>query len=411
MTETLLPAKLYPTTDEAGRVKADEPALNVQFNPETLEITARSKLKEETGAKQDKAPVQVVGSTERSMSVQLIFDQTLTGNDVRNDTSQIVGLMAAGDKVLQGYYTRSADRHKNNVKVPKIVIFEWGNFTFRGVIAEFNETLEYFSPSGVPLRASVKFTMQERDAGFAAQGAANGAGAPAQPPMSLPDAQPLPSHPGVYKAVKENGNEDARNAGGTEIHTGQKPSEGEGRDVGGSVRGSLGNFSESASATSKNGFANAAASLNANNGALSGGFGAGLGAGGGGLGGEIGLPAASIASGQSGFGAGAGLGLDAGVSVGVGFGGGVALGAGAAAGLGTDGGLDVGAFAGLKPPKISAGVSLGSGLGDLQDMADGFGGKGSTGADAGLPTIFGEKAKIAEKKVDLAELLFGEEKA
>ena len=90
------------------------------------------------------------------------------------------------------------------------------------------------------------------------------------------------------------------------------------------------------------------------------------------------------------------------------FGGGVSLGGGVD--LGIDAGLELGAFAGLKAPKLSAGAKLGAGLGDLKDLADSFGG-GADGEGAGLPTIFSEKAKIAEKKIDLAELLFGEDEA
>ena len=77
---------------------------------------------------------------------------------------------------------------------------------------------------------------------------------------------------------------------------------------------------------------------------------------------------------------------------------------------GLEAGLDLGAFAGLKAPKLKAGAKLGGGLGDLKDMADGFGG-GAGGDGDGLPTIFSEKAQIAEKKIDLAELLFGEDEA
>src|SRR4029450_499595 len=54
----------------------------------------------------------------------------------------------------------SSDRDR---KVPPVVLFEWGNYKFQGMVETFKETIDFFSGNGVPLRASVNLTMSEQD--------------------------------------------------------------------------------------------------------------------------------------------------------------------------------------------------------------------------------------------------------
>ena len=420
---TITRATLTPATDDTGKADKKAKALTVQFNPETLEVTARSKLQEEKGEKQDQTPVQVVGSTERSMSVQLIFDETTTGNDVRNKTSQIVAMMQAGDAVLKKYGKKKKDK---KVKVPKLVTFDWGNFSFRGVIAECNETLEYFSADGVPLRASVKFSMQERNSTFAEE-TGDASDAPVDGGLALPPETPLPSGPDVDAAARKNGVENKRVPETDEIFPGTPGN----AEEGGAVRGALGGFSESASWSSKNGavnaFASAGSGMSPGGGGAGGLAGAGMGAGAGfgagagdgfgagaGAGVSFGLPAAPIATGKAGLGAGfdLGAGLDLGFEAGAGasLSGGLDLSAGLDVSVGGELGLD--AFAELKPPKLgAAGASLKSGMAELESLSDGFEAGASASSSAG-PGEDGEMVFTARAEagasVDLGALLFGE---
>ncbi len=392
-------ATLTPLTDDTGKKDPSAKALTVQFNPETLEVTARSKLQEETGEKQDQTPVQVVAGTERSLSLQLIFDETLTGADVRNQTSLLISMMQAGDAVLKEYDKGKKDK---KVKVPKLVIFEWGNFAFKGVIAECNETLDYFSPDGVPLRSSISFTMQERESVFAAVEGANAASG-VDGGMPVPPDTPLPSGPDVQSMIKQNGGESLRDSSTEEVFTEPTPD----TEEGGSVRGALGGFSESASWSSKNGAVNASASVSGGMDAVNG-LGGGLGGGAGaGAGIKFGLPATAIASGKIGLGAGFDLGISADVGFDAGIGGslrgGIDLGAGLDLSAGDSLGLD--AFAGLNPPKIDLGGKLASGMSALEDLGASFSGGASAGGDGAA--LFSAKADVGAK-VDLGALLFGE---
>lgn len=389
-------ACMTPVTTVHGTWEFGE-TIHVQFNPETLEITSTSKIEEDKGERQNKTPVQVVAGTERRLSVQLIFDETLTGTDVRNRTTQIVGMMRAGENTLEDYGRNGADK---DVMLPSVVLFEWGNMTFQGTISECTETLEYFSAGGIPLRASVKFAMTEQDAVFEPETGADSA-PPDDSGMDLPADQPLPPGSDVQDAAQKNGVEDMRNPGTDKLYSGSG-------SAGGSVRGALG---ANAQASASVGGAGASASASA-----SAGFGAAAGAGiGAGAGVEFGLPAAAVASGKIGFGASA----SAGIGLGVDFGGGVSL-RGGAGDLGVDLGLDqnlslsadvglgMDAFSGLKDAAatVSGGVAkLSGGMAQLSGGAGlslGGGGGGNGGA------LFTAKAEVGAK-VDLGALLFPEE--
>jgi len=370
---TASPPKAHLTAlTNSGGVEEEGESFAVQFNPETLEIQTRNTLQEERGEKQTLTPVQVVGGAERSLSVQLIFDETLEGNDVRNRTAPIAAFMQAGDAILSGY---GEDSSALAVKIPSIVLFEWGMIRFRGVIADFSETLEYFSPEGVPLRASVKLSMTEKDPGFAPPATSNaneGTGGESGG-LNVPPETPMPAGKPAEKLAKDNGVENKRLPETDNLFEASLEFDG----ATGTIRGALGK--------------------------PSGGLGNGVGGGFGG-GASFGLPAASIATGQIGISASA----SAGVGVGLDFGGGVSLRGGPDINLGASAetGLGLDAFSGLNTDVSGAGlgVSLGGGNGGGMGGGSGF----SASAKIGGKTLFSAKADLG-KSVDLNALLFGDD--
>ncbi|MEP4194668.1 MAG: hypothetical protein ABJL99_03440 [Aliishimia sp.] len=376
-------AHLTPLTDNTGAaIDPPDPdkTITVQFNPETLEVTARNQVQEDRGKKQKKPPVQVVTSSEMSLSVQLVFDETLSGDDVRRKTTAIGALMRPGDTTLEGYGEGGADKE---AKIPSIVRFEWGSFRFDGTIGEFTETLEYFSDGGVPLRASVKFSMTEQGATYAAQTGGNTADVSGG--MDVPEGAALPDGPdrgATQDVAKKNGVEDVKNPGVDTIFSTEKTA------GGASIRGAIG-------------------------------AGAGLGAGGGvGAGGSFGLKASAVASGKIGIslsaGAGISVGASAGISAGVSLGGSLGASTGGALSLGAGASasdsLGLGEFAKLSPPKppkdvVGAARKLGSGSfgasGGGASVSAGFGGAGGGGTKPGA------KAEVGAS-LDLGQVLFGE---
>jgi len=77
-------------------------------------------------------------------------------------------------------------------QVPSIVLFEWGAYKFQGMMESYKETLDFFSPNGVPLRASVNITMVEQDKIFTS-GTASTAGDLSGDAVNVPAGQFSPA--------------------------------------------------------------------------------------------------------------------------------------------------------------------------------------------------------------------------
>ncbi len=158
MTEpALAQAKFMAKTDARGREipEARRVAIPVHFNPETLDITYTNTV--QRGNRNQ--PAQVVNETTAKLSMELVYDTSLRGTDVRQDTHKIARLM---DPAQQTPRRRNAAE----VKVPAIVIFRWGTIMFEGYIDSYKEKVEFFSPEGVPLRAVVTLSLTQQQRSF-----------------------------------------------------------------------------------------------------------------------------------------------------------------------------------------------------------------------------------------------------
>ena len=122
---------------------------DVHFNPASLEYVVANTLKEEgQGAKKK----QFVDKTTAKLTMQLVFDTTDTGEDVRIHTDKVAALLKP---VGQG-----------KKQVPPNVEFSWGVYRFTGMVEQHKETLDFFAATGVPLRASVDLTLASQDVQF-----------------------------------------------------------------------------------------------------------------------------------------------------------------------------------------------------------------------------------------------------
>jgi hypothetical protein len=59
-----------------------------------------------------------------------------------------------------------AKREGDNAAPPSVVLFEWGSFKFQGLVESYKETIDFFAPTGVPLRASINLTLASQDKVF-----------------------------------------------------------------------------------------------------------------------------------------------------------------------------------------------------------------------------------------------------
>ena len=362
MAETPAPAGVwlaaFKTTDRG-------PAVNfpVHFNPASLQYTVSNKEQGQGSKKK-----QHVSETSAQLSMDLVFDTTDTGTDVRVDTGEIVKLLSPDAKAK---------------KAPRMVEFSWGTYSFTGVIEQYKETLDFFSADGVPLRASVSLTLSSKELTFADPDRAGASvdgdvtpdtvdvpapsgGGPQNSPASIANALGAPRAARAIAAA--NGAASLRFGveGGLTVSAGAgvSASAGVGLGLGAGIGASAG---ASASLSAGAGVsAGAAASISggvtlmpaaAFSVGASAGAGIGIGAGGG-----FGISA----GGSIGVSAGAGAGLGFGVSAGGGIGIGVSAG-GAVAG-GAFGGLRAGAAVSVAIPsprpliETASGVSVGAGV-------------------------------------------------
>ena len=99
----------------------------VHFNPASLQYTVSNTLKEEgKGAKKK----QYVSQTTAKLTMDLVFDTTDTGEDVRVTTNKMA-------RLLQPV---AAGKDKN---VPPTVKFGWGAYAFTGLVEQYKETLDF----------------------------------------------------------------------------------------------------------------------------------------------------------------------------------------------------------------------------------------------------------------------------
>ncbi|HKO99550.1 MAG TPA: hypothetical protein VJU86_21290 [Pyrinomonadaceae bacterium] len=129
----------------------------VQFNPESLKVSFANQVATPSGAGDQKGTParQFVGAGTTKLAIQLWFDVTApmppeqqAEQDVRKLTAKVAYFITPkqeGDKF-----------------VPPAVRFLWGSFQFDGIVESLEESLEFFSSDGRPLRANVSLNLTQQ---------------------------------------------------------------------------------------------------------------------------------------------------------------------------------------------------------------------------------------------------------
>lgn len=157
----------------------------VQFNPETLKVAFANQIQAPEGAGDQRgSPAQqFVGAGTTKLTLQLWFDVNAPQegeavNDVRKMTEKITHFIIP-----------KPDTKDKKKFIPPGVRFIWGSFQFDGLMESLEETLEFFSSEGIPLRASMTMNLTQQKIDqytFAAE-------APSK--MPLPGTRPLTAAP------------------------------------------------------------------------------------------------------------------------------------------------------------------------------------------------------------------------
>lgn len=149
----------------------------VLFNPASLDYTITNQMKDQPGG----GKKQFVEKTKATLRMQLIFDTTDSGEDVRGHTGPVL-------RMLQ-------PREDDGSPVPPTVKFEWGAFAFTGLVDQYKEVMDFFAAEGVPLRSTVDLSLTDQDFQFqeSALGGSDTSGGQGIEPTLLPDAEGGPA--------------------------------------------------------------------------------------------------------------------------------------------------------------------------------------------------------------------------
>jgi nucleoid-associated protein YgaU len=113
--------------------------IEVMFNPDLLTVTTNM-LYPDISVPGLRTPLlQFVRGEAKTLAMELFLDQSNTGVSLAEKLGE-----------LRRFVTIDGDLH-----APPVCRFEWGDTTFRGVMAEFTEKFQMFDESGRILRARV----------------------------------------------------------------------------------------------------------------------------------------------------------------------------------------------------------------------------------------------------------------
>ncbi len=139
-------AKLIPLDDDQPLM---DQAIEVQFNPASLKVNLTNSLR--AADKSSDTQAQYIESSSSSLAIELLFDSTGDNTDVRLKTV----------KIAEAFM-----KPRENNQAPRVCRFQWGSFSFNGMLQGFDETLDYFAPEGIPLRSTLSLSFAENSYQF-----------------------------------------------------------------------------------------------------------------------------------------------------------------------------------------------------------------------------------------------------
>ncbi len=142
--------------------------LTVHFNPASLVYSVENSVAQQSG---NPKKAQYVAQFSGKLTMDLQFDTTDDGSDVRTVTNQVALFMQASanaSAAAQNAAPPSANGNSSGPppKAPPVLMFQWGTYQFQGIMDSFKETIDFFSNDGVALRALVSIGLSRQDQVF-----------------------------------------------------------------------------------------------------------------------------------------------------------------------------------------------------------------------------------------------------
>lgn len=116
----------------------------LQFNPATYSVEENNAFSEKKLMGLKGVVNQFTGSKKSDLTLELMFDSTSTGRDVRSLIEPL-------------YQIVNID---NTLHAPAPCSFVWGTFSFDGVVSSFKKEFTFFFSHGTPARVKVSITLK-----------------------------------------------------------------------------------------------------------------------------------------------------------------------------------------------------------------------------------------------------------
>ncbi|HET7404213.1 MAG TPA: peptidoglycan-binding protein [Usitatibacter sp.] len=154
---SLVKATLTELDQSFKDTKPGAEPFEVQFNPETLKVTFANAIVQPQGGDNSSGSGgrQFVGAGTTKLALQLWFDVTAMEKDPVDDVRRLT------QKVVYFMTPQKSDQDPKKLAPPGVA-FQFGTFLFKGMVEALEESLEFFSPEGKPLRASVNLTLSQQ---------------------------------------------------------------------------------------------------------------------------------------------------------------------------------------------------------------------------------------------------------
>ncbi len=122
-------------------------AIPVLFNPPEYQLVRTNQFADIGIPGLGSSLVQFVRGSAQTLTMNLLFDTTGSGVDVRVFTEAVVGLTSV----------------RPHTHAPPRLLFLWGSLVFPCVLTSVTQRFVYFNPLGMPLRAELDVTLQGDD--------------------------------------------------------------------------------------------------------------------------------------------------------------------------------------------------------------------------------------------------------
>jgi hypothetical protein len=147
----IIPLKKNVTKDEPDWDADSDNEMVCQFNPESLTMSKNNKWAFRTDIGDSTPETTFSGGDSGSMSIELLFDTTKTGDDVRRSYFKLIKIVLV-----------KPSENDDGKGEPRQVIVQWGKFmSYIAVVESISQTFTYFKPNGTPLRANVTVSLRE----------------------------------------------------------------------------------------------------------------------------------------------------------------------------------------------------------------------------------------------------------